>query len=482
MASYLRPSPSTWGLSAEAKLIDSHILDAQGRRRSLEEVGAEVGDMQAFLGLMELELRTRLRRPHARGYPPRIFMSYRRATPEDIAWCVQLADALTANGFDVLIDERVVGSLAAASLSEELAQFLALMADADIALIVVSSPYLTGGEPNSMATWIFEEWHRLEILSVWGLLETVVVHRSGDIDGGSSFFGRPGASDAYIDLRADPDDMAPVLEFFGAYSGLRMDPHDRERLGQKAAEAIAAARVPGASDRARDAVAAIGDLRGTEEWGVAAAHACAAAGDRAGARALALQTLAQNPTLPSAFLLAYVLWLTDHDLEAFRELAAQSESRSLWRHQMKVIMADILKRFDQPIAAMNQYRWCLTAKDQPELGGRWSQFSAEGDAECQQLVNALDEIVGPFPGVTCSACSARYPEGWLACAHCGTTRPPGQPCGMCASDPPVMQDLGSLGFCPVCRRSTGPVPQNMLIVPREPKGRFSVLASSAARR
>jgi TIR domain-containing protein len=97
-----------------------------------------VGDMQAFLALLELELRTILRRPHARGYPPRIFIAYRRATPDDIAWCLSLANALTENGYEVLLDELVITGFDA----DAIARFMAQIADADIALLVPTEDYL----------------------------------------------------------------------------------------------------------------------------------------------------------------------------------------------------------------------------------------------------------------------------------------------------------------------------------------------------
>lgn len=471
MASYIDPIEELWGVGPEAQLIDENLFDERGDLRSYAALSEELGGMPAFLGLLELELRKRLRLPHARGYPPRLFISYRRESPDDIAWCVRLAEELDALGYDVLLDERVLGP--AGADRNALARFMGQMADADIAVIVVTDAFLYHeGQPNSMRDWIFEEWSRIKTLVDWGLLETVVVHRAGELVG--SIFGEVGKRSGYIDLREDPSSPRPVADYFGPWQGQRLGPGDRERLGEGAAATVrfsfGAEADPEAALRA---FASIEDLVGTEEHAVAEAYAQAAGGDFEGAARLALDAMNRNPTLPGAVLLGDLLWLMDFDRAAFTVFAPLSEGPSLWRHLMRVNMAMILSREGLLESAMNQFRWCLEAKGSKDLGGYWSAFGPAGLADCESQLEAISAQVGQGPATQCPSCAAAFPEGWHACVYCGTTRPAGDSCAMCIGDPPLMSDPRELDFCPVCRRCGS---GNAYIVPREPKGAWSPLA------
>jgi TIR domain len=477
MASYLNPRTEALGIGPEARYAEGDLFDSEGRLKSFEVLSEELGDMQAFLGLMELEIGSIMRRPHARGYPPRIFVSYRRESPEDIAWCDQLAQKLEANGYDVLLDERELGRSVLDGLPfAELARFMALLADSDVALVIASTGFV--GESKSMRNWIFEEWSRIGYLDDMGLLEKVVVHRSGDIDD-DGLFGRVGSRSAYIDLRADPEDHTPVLEFFGRYGGPRLDEAARARLGESAARAVELSlRRPPEVDGARRAFEAISDLADTEEHGVAEAHVRAAEGDRPGCRTAAIETLRRNPTLPSGFLLARLLWLQDFDREAFAACAQLSEGPSFWRHFMRAIMGDVLVREGLFRAAMNQFTWCLVANGSPQLGGYWSQCDPPALDDWRERLAELAGVVEPTPTAACPHCQAEFPQGWYACVYCGTTYPAGEPCRMCDGDPPHVPPITELSFCPVCRRGTTDDGEsyNANIVPREPKGAWSPLA------
>jgi hypothetical protein len=476
MASYLEPRQGLLGVGPEADLIDKHLFDAEGKLREYGELSEELGDMQAFLGLLELELRKRIRAPHARGYPPRIFISYRRESPEDIAWCGQLAAELEGLDYDVLLDELALGPYSGDFPA--LAKFMGQMADADLAVLVVTDGFLFHeGRQNSMRNWIFEEWTRIASLVDWGLLETVVVHRDGNIE--DSFLGDVGARSAYIDLREDASSPRPVAEFFGRWDGKRLGPADRLRLGAGAAEAVRLSL--GQEPDPAGALAAfttIEEFAGTEEHAVAEAHVRAANGDLDGAFRIAAGALKRNPSLPGCFLLGRLLWLRDWDRAGFAAFAALSEGPSLWRHQMRAIMGDVLEREGLPVAAMNCYRWCLRAQGSAELGGFWSTMAPEGVADCERRLEAISRRVESGPALSCDACAAEFPAGWHACVHCGTTRPAGEACAMCVGDPPLMQDPRELEFCPVCRRYKQESGRegNAYLVQREPKGMWSTLA------
>jgi hypothetical protein len=476
MASYLMPMMELVGVGPEARLVDESLFDQGGTLRDYAALSEELGEMQAFLGLLELELRTRLRVPHARGYPPRVFISYRRESPDDIAWCLRLARELDELGYEVLLDERMLGP--AAADRNELARFVGLIADADLAVVVVTDAFLHHeGQTNAMRDWIFEEWSRITTLVDWGLLETVIVHRSGEMNGG--IFGGVGDRSTYIDLREDPSSPEPVAEFFGAWRGRRLSPQDRARLGEGAAAAVSLT-VGGEPDPqgARRAFDSIQDLAGTEEHAVAEVHVLASEGDLGAAARLALDTMNRNPTLPGAVLLGNLLWLKDIERAAFIVFAPLSEGPSLWRHLMRIDMAMILEGEGLLESAVNQFQWCLKAKGSRDLGGFWSAFGPAGIAECEARLEALSVEVGQGPATGCSSCGARFPEEWHACVYCGTTRPAGEACGMCIGDPPLMSDPGELEFCPVCRRTDSG--KNSYVVPRKPGGAWSPLAWSEA--
>jgi hypothetical protein len=455
VASWLDPLADFPGVGPEARWIDDESYEAEG--------------IHAFLIELERELRAILRRPHARGYPPRIFISYRRGSPDDISWCVRLADALESNGYEVLLDERHLAR--PGGLTHELARFMALMADADVALVVATEGFLRhdSGE-GSMRDWIWEEWSRLGTLNNWGLLEIVFAHRDGEMRPGEIV--KPlGARSAYLDLRADPSDFAPVVDFFGRYEGKRLSEADRARLGERAAAAIRLSHSDPAG--ARRALSAIADLAGTEEHGVAEAYVLAGVGEREKAAARAVAVLASNPTLPTGFLLAKLLWEHDFDHEAFAAFAQLSEAPSLWRHRMRDSMANVLLRADLYRAAMNQYRWAVAAVGSVDLGGYWSSFPEAAKEFCEDQLAALEDKLGPVAGPRCTYCRSEFPDGWHVCVHCGTTRPQGEQCGMCDGEP-FMTDPLELGYCPVCRRDADG--DNAYLVPREPKGSFSPLA------
>jgi hypothetical protein len=471
MASYLAPISNIYGVGPEAKHVD-RLFDDAGELRDFADLSAELGEMQASLGLLELELRERLRRPHARGYPPRLFISYRRGSDEDVAFAVRLAEELEANGYDVLLDERVLGP--AAEDPREVAKFIGVLADVDVALLVVTDGYLQHeGQENSMREWIFEELMRIKLLTDWGLLETVVVHRDGEIGGG--IFGPLRDRHGYVDLRAAPSDPGPASACFEPWEGIRLDPEQRARLGDRAAEVVVASLQGGEAnpEAALAAYAEIEDLTGTEEQVVAAAHAALAAGDKRRMRELALDGLNRNPTLPGAFLLARLLWKNECHREAFTAFAALSEAPSLWRYGMREMMAATLVLANSPRAAVNQLRWCSAAQEGATLKDPvLSELGIDVPATLDGLV-ADTFVVGARH---CGRCAAEFPPGWNACVHCGTTCPPGEACGICAGDPPLMEDPGTLGFCPVCKRIEGENGGEASVVPREPWSFCSPLA------
>jgi hypothetical protein len=128
-----RPVP---GIGAESKFIESHLLDANGRVRDLDQVSREIGDATAQFTYLDYELREHLRAPMTRGYPP-------KNPPANV-----------------------------------LAEFVGQLATADVALIVLTDSY--AGTADGVRRWMFEEWLRIDAPHSFGLLELAWVIRDPD--------------------------------------------------------------------------------------------------------------------------------------------------------------------------------------------------------------------------------------------------------------------------------------------------------------
>lgn len=477
MSAHIEPLKIT-GVGPEAHRIDSHLLDEGGALRPMELVSAEIGDQQATLTLLEYHLRQRFNTPTTRGYPPRIFLSYRRESLAHIAWCKDLASRMTSAGFEVYLDALAMTS--ESPTPEVLAEFVANLADSDIVLTVITDLYLHGEMgSNSMRTWLFEEWSRIKTLSQWGLLEVIGVLRSGDIEN-SAWVTFSGALDWTVDIRSAPNDPQPVLDFLGDHRGGAVLSDSQQRLlADRAARTISSAR---ASDVASTAalMQEIEDFAATEEYWLAASWHAHAAGDDALLLRAAEVVLRMNATLPTTFGVANVLWLADRDADAVGLLAEVAEAPSLWRHMSHYILGDIFDRLGMLVPAENHLRWCLKASTDNSLESRWSAFS--GDMyelcleHCQEVSSAIPDGVRRSVSATCSSCEAGFIGPWV-CTLCAADYGKAQDrCFLCQS--PVVR-LEHLDFCPVCRKGRAGSPmegQNRYQVPREPGGRFSVLA------
>jgi hypothetical protein len=120
------------GVGPESQYIESHLLDKHGRVRDLNVVSREIGgDLLAQFAYVDHELGKQLRRPMARGYPPKIFISYRRESAEHIKWCEDLAGELKLAGYEVMLDELAIP--AGKASPELLARFVGQLAAADVA-------------------------------------------------------------------------------------------------------------------------------------------------------------------------------------------------------------------------------------------------------------------------------------------------------------------------------------------------------------
>lgn len=473
------------GVGPESRYIESHLLDKRGRVRDLNKVNEEIGDFVAQFAYLDYELRQRLRRPMARGYPPRIFISYRRETPEHVQWCKDLAGELETAGYDVMLDALAVPEDNPSA--EVLARFVGQLATADVALAVLTPSYV--GTDGQMRRWIYEEWSRIDALRTWGLLEVVGIIRERKVRN-SMITLNPGL-DALIDLSGrNQSDRRPVLDFFGKYRGPRIPEADGLMLAQNASDCIVACREQRDESAAATCLSRIKQFQETEEFRVANVSYHAAFRSPERARQLAEEARAKNPTFPASAEMAHSLWTADLDDYAFRAVAEIAESPSWWRGFFHLIMGETLQQRGFLLSALNHLNWCITV----QLPGSWERLVRLPEELLDRVREDIRLIQGtiakgpvalpssaerrlPEPDRRCDVCGARYSSVGSACALCGTLHADGAAnCEMCGY---VIIPWQRMEFCPVCRKSffksVGGKRIGHLVLPRIPGDRFSVL-------
>ena len=484
-------------VGAESHYIDSHLLDKAGRLRDLKQVAKEIGDQSAQFAFIDYELREHLRRPMARGYPPRIFISYRHETAEHMQWGRELAQALQNAGYHVLLDVLEIPDNAS---PEVVGRFIGKLATADVVLAILTPSYpgTESGPPTGMRRWIYEEWARIHVLRDRGLLEVVGIIKAGDWK--NSVRRREGewanvlvsfsGMDALIDLSArGPADLQPVLDFFGRYGGPRIPEADARLLAQHASACTTASR-----ERDEPTAAAhlsrIQNFQQTEEFEVANVSYHAAFRSPRTAIQLFGQARTKNPTLPATAELVQSLWMADLDIHAFQTMAEIAEGPSLWQGEFHWYMAMILEQEGFLRSALNHLSWCSTiwpgllggspAALSGELGRLVRGLTAEISAKIASGTAAFrksPERRLPKLDIQCPVCRAGYSTVGAACRLCGALYPKAGPhCNMCGTE---VASLRQLSFCPVCHRSLSAAPDGVraghLVTSRFPAGRFSVL-------
>lgn len=520
MASNLIPRILS-GIGAEAQDVDEHVLDDNGRMRSFDEIVRRLSSPNwAAFAVLEHHIREALRKPRARGYPPRIFISYRRETSHHRAWCIELAKAIEALGYEIYLDELEIEQN---EPDDRVAEFVSKLADSDIALVVVTDSYL--GQDNSMRAWLYHEWSRIQTLQGWGILEVILAVRSAK--GPTPFMNLEASHSRLLSLRPSPDDFTSILEFLGKYTGPHYSRDDQARLAATAASVIAEARA-GNSVVARSQLAEISKLDETEEYRLARTYILAAEGDRDGAVEEAVSLIQTNPSLPTAAEAAKKLWLLDADLQAFPTLAEIAEIPSFWRLQTHYMMADILWRNGMPHAAINHFTWCLWAAGDENLDfsrapGMYPEMEQNLRARLAKLwflVGDVEEYENYFSSVPeagltplwddvalmleaaaiqsdpmtminasarCRFCRAIYFQNGWVCVVCGACygRLPKDMSGQLANDCRMCHKPGAVvlhkrvSFCVTCRTSREVFlddrPTPVIMLTHGPGGVFSVL-------
>ena len=517
------------GIGPEAADVTEHVLDERGNVRDFDEIAEAMSSRKwATFALLEYHIREALRKPRARGYPPKIFISYRREVREDIDWVKRLAQEIKSLGYQIYLDQMEIGTDPSEA---ELASFVAKLADSDIAIVVITDSYLMEGrQENSMREWLYQEWTRIQALQGWGLLELILLVRSST--GATPFVDFEAIVTKIIDVRASPDDFAPVLQFLEAYSGPSYSDADREYLAEISALAIGQARSGNHAD-ALLSLDQIAHLADTEEYRLAEALVLATGPDRESAVARGLALLESRPTLPIAAETARSLWVLDADLQVFPYLAEMVEVPSLWRFRIHYMMADILRRNRMPYAAISHFGWCLYNAGDPELdfargpypeeaarhnlkarlGLLWflvgdaqeyEAYYASAQAEDPDLLPFAEDIGLMFEaislqsdpmvmfdsGLRCKFCRGIYYRTGYVCTSCGASygKPHKDEVGLATRDCRMCHKKGAIVLheksisCAVCRiiyYNGKPAPAYFL--PHGPRGLYSVLPQGPAR-
>lgn len=505
MASNLVPACLD-GIGAEARHLKIVPLDEAGCPPAWKELCELVGgDMQAYLYLIELGIACRSKQPRTRGYPPRVFISYHRASPEHIAWCVELADSLEQAGYSPLLDE----SAGVALSPEELGWFVSSMFDADICVIVLTEGYIGGGE--GMRSWLFEEMERVVTLDGLGLTEVVVVLREGNL---GDFWMGPTIPLTWglLDLRGVPAGQDAIAGYFGPPLDPRLGTDEEQRIALEVSPLVDALSAPHPDQtrlaEAEALLAQEGSWQGTEEVACLEVLCALVSGEHGRATADARKLLAGTVTIPTAAFVLTQLYMHDLEVDFLDELLELAEVPSHWQASLRSMASLALQKSGSLLAGLNQLSWCvavevdgrvkqtrsrnwaLAGASADEAASLWAQTNAPAlaahyralaeeigdgrsvdEARVRQLWDALlmaKQDILP----TCRRCGAMFDEASV-CVRCGTGVPgEGTHCEVCHF-PAV--SLADAGYCPVCRVRAGGS-GHVLFHQREPGGRWSVMA------
>lgn len=442
-----------------------------------------------FGALTDYRARTHLEAPRTRGYPPRIFISYRRVGSIAVRRSVVLAEALEDAGYEVIWD----GALEGEQEMTDLADFYAEIARSDIGLVLLESEYWDTDE-EGMRLWLYEEFYGLYKMHRLGLLELVYVLCDG-------FAGFPlnyvDHSIAVLDARGD--DLAPlVIGLLGEYKQLRFDHAEEDELGARAGSIIRACVRARPVEAELHVKALRGRYAGSEEFALAWAYYLWASGQIQSATQAALSLIRSNPSVPTVYLATKLLWLMDRDRAAFALASHLVFHTSLWQQSAVFIKGDASERVGLPLTAANHFRVLSHTKSElRQTGNRLVpvrllmllvESSHVGRDEIEQALQVLEDedlvalapdgnpariehlmgrarhrLRAPVNGpdaIVCDNCRSRYPTGTSVCLYCGTVHAHvdvDMPCPMCRVGDTIVTVETTLPFCPSCRMMFGPL-------------------------
>ncbi|RTL25937.1 MAG: hypothetical protein EKK47_22305 [Burkholderiales bacterium] len=164
-------------------------------------------------------------RPRLDGYPPRVFISYRRASQGHIDDAKRIADQLRGLNYNVLFDEDEVQQSESPDVS--VAHYIARTAEAHVFAMLVHDEYLSE-DLQVTRRWLFEEQQKMRLLYAAGRAKATVIWMC------SADPPQPGQSDwafkgvDVIDLR--DRDWNRLAQFFPKYEGFELNEHEETKL------------------------------------------------------------------------------------------------------------------------------------------------------------------------------------------------------------------------------------------------------------
>ena len=503
MVSYLRPIKCD-GLQAEAAEIDKLLLEGVPEAELEDQIllrhGRKEGEPEnkglfpTIPILAELRIRELLKKPRSRGYPPRVFVSYRRTGTEAINRASTIANALRNAGYHVLFDEFQE------NLDEwrNLGRFYGNIAQADLCVVIVSKGYV--GNDSVVRDWIFEEINRIRRLHSFGLVELVYVVDNDycvdqtvyPLDWNESGIGIIREKDFDSSVNA-------LLEMLGSYTGKILSENEERFFNEKISECLAYI-AQGEKRQAANILALLtSKFGGTEEVELLSVELFYALGENQQAVEIAKNTLSLNPSPTTAFELAVALWRSDEYVASFTVFSELVFRPSARRVDIIWYMADILRRLGAYHSAANYYRLLLSDStgirllgaenlqvqarayliytltligvcDEELLNNLFIKLCEHDPAELLQLPYSIDaikdminsyssgrgELDKPIEEKLCPSCTARYPLDSVVCINCGAVFPGHigsfADCGLCGSKSSTLKAEIPLPACPTCHK------------------------------
>lgn len=202
-----------------SKYLEDLLTREDGTMMSVKEAVKYYGNRGVWIAALNSEIRDKLRRPRLKGYPPRIFISYRWESEEHKAWVRKLASRLRERGFEVLLDQ--FQSMEGSRLN--VPKYVSSIAECHYFVIIITSGYCevvdrSGKGPDG---WVFDEYQTALSFSKGALIKIICILKEGKKP--------PPGCGKLIDLRNVKDSFSVIDEVFH-YEGPVLSHEEQEEL------------------------------------------------------------------------------------------------------------------------------------------------------------------------------------------------------------------------------------------------------------
>jgi hypothetical protein len=343
-----------------------------------ERRAAPAGPNDRRLGLARAALHSGVRDREAtfraRGYPPKVFISYRWESDELRSWVARLGRHIEQRGFPVFLDQDV--EVLRENDPVEIGRFVSVIVDCQIIVCVFTPQYAAGLSPR---LWLFEERQLMNLLARRGVRIVRLIkegpppEETMPTDVLSSIDWSKG-----VGLEAEvPDHQGFLVDMTGASADRfeSLDPHLRDPGPQVPAEVQHRFRPwlervvelhEAGDDRASTAEFARGSEFGeTSEYRRLAAHVALGQGETRKAAELALAAASDRNATPETLIdLAILLRELDENKAALHALSRVPWwLGEEWSWRVHFVQGDALDDLGSYIAALAHLRYALDLSD-----------------------------------------------------------------------------------------------------------------------